>query len=84
MAGIQAELQPPQQPANVKFAASPGDAGFGYAIFSGDAFAGSFFSLMETDNLLFIFGSVILRHNESLFSCDFDYVSSVTPAAILL
>ena len=34
--------------------------GFGYAILSGDAFVGSSFLLMESDDLLFKFGSVVL------------------------
>ena len=44
-----------------------GDAGFGYAILSCDAFVGSPFFLMEADNLLFKFRSVILWHNKYLF-----------------
>ena len=37
-----------------------GDTGFGYAILSGDTFVSSSFFLMEADNLLFKFGSVVL------------------------
>jgi hypothetical protein len=43
-----------------EFAAPLGDTGFGYAILSGDAFVGSSFLLMESDDLLFKFGSVVL------------------------
>lgn len=37
-----------------------GDAGLGYAILGGDALVGSPFFLMEADNLLLKFGSVVL------------------------
>ena len=43
-----------------EFAAPLGDAGFGYAILSGDAFVGSSLFYMETYDLLFEFGSVVL------------------------
>ena len=58
--------------------------GFGYAILSGDAFVGSSFLLMESDDLLFKFGSVVLWHNEYLFSCNFDYISLATPVTTLV
>ena len=43
-----------------EFTALLGDAGFGYTVLCGDAFVGSPFLLMEPDNLLLKFGSVVL------------------------
>ena len=61
-----------------------GDAGFGYPILCGDAFVGPSFFLMETDDLLLKFGSVVLRHNKYLFPCVIDYISLATPVTTLL
>jgi hypothetical protein len=67
-----------------EFTAPLGDTGFRYTILCGDAFVGSSFLLMEPDDLLFKFGSVVLGHNVYLFSCDFDYISFATPVTTLV